>query len=1302
MADASHETVIHAAVAALEEATEAMREKRLDDAESILFVVLANVDKAAVACEGGEDEAPVEIKLLKARVIGNLGNVLYRKGGDHLEQALEHFRDARRMFHELGDGVREGSICISTANALDRLGMHVEAVAMMRDFLRLAEQYGAPAKRREFAEVWIARRTGTAKDSAAIGTSHSSADAPSPTARPPPSVRLTPMQALEAAAEAADTPLSDLVNPASASMVTPMLEFGFENLAFSDVLARSQRSLRMLSAVSSMLRARAAAEERFAEALAASKAEEAAAGVVGEVTAGIWSALGSVVGAGTVALGMDDPLGVSGAVSADAADALSPPGAELDTSDGRPGDPSAAAGKWDNGSIAAAVAAIERHASSEAGRRRRLAAAWNQGVAQLSALKAHHDRVHKEGAAAAETLVRNVSAARRKLSKAHVRLRKAQRAEAEAKAGLRRAHEALSAIVDKAGGDVDAAAKLDGGRAMREVQAEAGRRSKQVERATTEAGSAEAAMQAAVVEHLTARRTRDSQLAQIARRFQAAEEARLEGMAGALRLAGERWQLVQTASAEAGDRLARAVDRVDPSSDLRMFVHQRRVVRRVREQKAELQRWEGNREEAERRRTRRIQATAEAAQAQAADGAAAEGAEAADEATDPDDGASKDGSAEGGAAGGGGPSPASSGAGAGSADDATAVAVAAAAVRAGADGAAADGAGSKAGARSGWLSGLRGGPGRRSRGTSAETGGLTVASALSSKQASTDADDSGEGLEGLREEDDEGLAVVPVSVSRERALTFASDSMRAEAELAPVARAWVASLFEHASHGSYDGPRDHGQAAAAVAAAAGAAEPGAAVARPPARTAGQTAADATAAFLELVDLPEDKEAIAERRDAVLSSRVFAHPSGRALFLSELNWWRAHGRRLRKGLPRLGAALRRCLDACAVHDDVAAAKLLMIMSQTFYALRDEDEATDAPGAGEAAPEHAPAAAGSDNVARAAIEAAAAATAAQAAPGAEDGGKKRFASDWLYGHDIWARPEFWEEALYRSVREEAERPFAPFLRGSEAGVFADRLVLTSSRAGKGRERASTSSKPAVDGAMTVDSVAEAEGLSAASRARAATASPPPMASDGRGDTPAAPPFQPGSREWSYAYRQALFGQLGSYAMNMRAFGMPEEQATLVVARIARGNGLPAEMLQALLVSMDPTAATERRQARERRAADAALAKPKPVKASAPADAPKPPAPQPDAAVDAEAPSPAAGATEAEAGAEAAGGAAGAAASQPEQLAEAAVDEKEPVSSPVPATADADAPRDDASADAGSEGDASEDEGPMFDDD
>jgi len=433
--------------------------------------------------------------------------------------------------------------------------------------------------------------------------------------------------------------------------------------------------------------------------------------------------------------------------------------------------------------------------------------------------------------------------------------------------------------------------------------------------------------------------------------------------------------------------------------------------------------------------------------------------------------------------------------------------------------------------REGWLQRLR----RTGRGRAASSGHSDGDEAEEDETA---------GLEGLREADDEGMGVVPVSVSRERAATFASDSMRAEAELSPVARAWVVSLFRHATHGSAEGSRD---------------APGAA--------ASDAASRADAALLEAVPEGPDRAAIEEGDDAALASRVFGPPSGRALFLSELNYWRAHGRRLRSGLARLGAVLRLALDACAAHNDVAAAKLLMIMSQTFYAVRGED--ADADAEEEEAGVDGDAAAGDGlSEADAAARAAGRAAAAGLAEG-EEAATKRFASDWLHGHPLWRRPEFWEEALYRSVREEAERPFAPFLRGGEAGVFTDRLVHSSSRAATGRQRLATAEAPA----------------ELAAGAPTAPAAP---------DAPLSPPFRPGSREWSYAYRQALFGQLGSYAMNMTAFGMPEERAAQVVARLARGNGLPAEMLQALLVSMDPRAADERRRARERRAAEGRAAR------------------------------------------------------------------------------------------------------------
>jgi hypothetical protein len=60
------------------------------------------------------------------------------------------------------------------------------------------------------------------------------------------------------------------------------------------------------------------------------------------------------------------------------------------------------------------------------------------------------------------------------------------------------------------------------------------------------------------------------------------------------------------------------------------------------------------------------------------------------------------------------------------------------------------------------------------------------------------------------------------------------------------------------------------------------------------------------------------------------------------------------------------------------------------------------------------------------------------------------------------------------------------------------------------------------------------------------------------------------QPGSIEWAYTYKQMVFGQLGSYALNMRSFGLPPEKVNRIVTHLAVGNGLPQDMLQTMLVT------------------------------------------------------------------------------------------------------------------------------------
>lgn len=59
-------------------------------------------------------------------------------------------------------------------------------------------------------------------------------------------------------------------------------------------------------------------------------------------------------------------------------------------------------------------------------------------------------------------------------------------------------------------------------------------------------------------------------------------------------------------------------------------------------------------------------------------------------------------------------------------------------------------------------------------------------------------------------------------------------------------------------------------------------------------------------------------------------------------------------------------------------------------------------------------------------------------------------------------------------------------------------------------------------------------------------------------------------PGDSEWQYSYQQAVFGQLGSYAMNMQTFKLPSATVRKLVRRLTVGNNLPKEM-HAILLNM-----------------------------------------------------------------------------------------------------------------------------------
>lgn len=124
---------------------------------------------------------------------------------------------------------------------------------------------------------------------------------------------------------------------------------------------------------------------------------------------------------------------------------------------------------------------------------------------------------------------------------------------------------------------------------------------------------------------------------------------------------------------------------------------------------------------------------------------------------------------------------------------------------------------------------------------------------------------------------------------------------------------------------------------------------------------------------------------------------------------------------------------------------------------------------------------------------------------------DSVRHQFVQRIVKDHPIWRDRNCWEEMFYRSVREAVAKLHTP---GSSTGDVGESTL---------------------DGSI--------------------------------GTMPA-----PGTKEWEYMYEQIIFGNLGSYALNMRTFDLPAEQAKEIVSRLAVGNELRPEMLEMLFANAE----------------------------------------------------------------------------------------------------------------------------------
>ena len=205
---------------------------------------------------------------------------------------------------------------------------------------------------------------------------------------------------------------------------------------------------------------------------------------------------------------------------------------------------------------------------------------------------------------------------------------------------------------------------------------------------------------------------------------------------------------------------------------------------------------------------------------------------------------------------------------------------------------------------------------------------------------------------------------------------------------------------------------------------------------------------------------------------------FAHQAARMAFLRALNLQRSRAQDVGASFPRLARALWWLLDASAAANDVAAARMAMVMAETFFYVPNKSSTS------------LPVITPTNN---------------HAADASDDESSQRpqriFLQNFIRGHRVWRVEAFWEEVFYASVFEAVRTASNPHAEHNGDGA------------------SSTSSGGGGDGSASPRS----NGLSSP------TAVGAPL-----------PAYRPGSQDWCYAYEQTVFSNLLAVAMNMTTFG------------------------------------------------------------------------------------------------------------------------------------------------------------------
>jgi hypothetical protein len=249
-----------------------------------------------------------------------------------------------------------------------------------------------------------------------------------------------------------------------------------------------------------------------------------------------------------------------------------------------------------------------------------------------------------------------------------------------------------------------------------------------------------------------------------------------------------------------------------------------------------------------------------------------------------------------------------------------------------------------------------------------------------------------------------------------------------------------------------------------------------------------------------------------------------HHAARIALLRTLNLQRSKKQDIGPAFPRLARVLWWLLDACEVYQDICCARMVMVMAETFFR-----------------PAAAAAAAATSTAAAVAVAAGPDGGAGRGGDDSDDEASshrrpsrppKEFLQAVVKRHPIWKSEAFWSEVFYQSTYDALRAACNPYAAGGS------KLSPLSGGGGAG------------GGGGDDDGGGQG--------------SPPPSPSE---SMPSAPSFRPGTADWNYGYTQTIFSQLAAVAMNMITFGMPAPHVVRTITGLARGNGLPNEMTQAL---------------------------------------------------------------------------------------------------------------------------------------